>query len=68
MSERYKFMGKGEMIILWWKILKLKFFEVDIKLGEKRGQGLVSAMRAVWDSDTDKKGMDYKINFSSFKA
>ena len=63
MSERYKFMGKSGMFILWCKILKPNFFQVDIKLGEKRGQGLVCAMRAVWDSDTDKKGTDYKIHF-----
>ena len=30
-------------------------FIVDVKLGEIRGQGVAVAMRALWDSDTDKK-------------
>ena len=30
-------------------------FIVDVKYGEFRGQGVTVAMRALWDSDTDKE-------------
>ena len=32
-------------------------FIVDVKFGECRGQGVAVAMRALWDSDTDKKAV-----------
>jgi len=41
-------------------------FIVDVKYGEVRGQGVNIAMRAIWDSDTDKKAVANFINDSVF--